>query len=144
MEDEMQEERWGMDLTFEITQGHMHGSLRSCGKPGIRTSWTDTSGWNIVQAGKGDMGDERDYMRVHVCKYVWERERESMWERERDWINFLYYHLCSSPEVTHCLFLKEDSWPLGWHPWPPWFVGIIPLSSLTGYALAREFSALQP
>ena len=77
----MQEERWGMDLTFEITQGHMHRSLRSCGRPGIRTSWTETSGWNIFWAGKGDLGDERDCMRMCVCKCVRERERESMWER---------------------------------------------------------------
>lgn len=60
---------------------------------------------------------------VSVC--VWEKEKSCA--RERDWINFLYCLLCSSPEVTHCLFLKEDSWTLGWHPWPPWFVGIIPL-----------------
>lgn len=48
---------------------------------------------------------------VCVCVSMCEREKEKECERERerDWINFLYYHLCSSPEVTHCLFLKEDS-----------------------------------
>ena len=61
----------------------MHGSLSSCGRPGIRTSWTDTSGWNIFQAGKGDLGDERDCMQLPVCKCVCEREREIMCERER-------------------------------------------------------------
>lgn len=69
MKDRMPEEKLGNGSHTRCNTGlHRWESLRDCWGLGIRHSWVGTPCWNLYQAGKGDLGDEKEW---GACVCVW-------------------------------------------------------------------------